>query len=154
MIVHPSRFQTISILYLLFVTVVMKSVVIYASSGGNTKAVAEYIASKTNGTAVSIADAKPLDLEGCDTLIYGSRVHAGSIKKSIIEFNDANKDAVKGMKKAFFVCCVYKEEKAEGQVAKYASQLGISVGTYFNKGKKLVTENPGEIDEFIAHIPQ
>ena len=132
----------------------MKSVVIYSSVAGNTKAVAEYIASKTNGTAVSIDQVKPIDLDGCDTVIFGSRVHAGSIKKSIVEYNEANKDALAGMKKAFFVCCVYKEEKAEKQVAKFAAQLGISTGTYFNKGKKLVTENPAEIDDFIAHISQ
>lgn len=132
----------------------MKSVVIYSSVAGNTKAVAEYIANKTGGTAVSIDQVKPLDLEGCDTVIFGSRVHAGSIKKAIVDYNAANKDALAGMKKAFFVCCVYKEEKAEKQVAKFANQLGISTGTYFNKGKKLVTEDPAEIDDFIAHIPQ
>lgn len=130
----------------------MKPVVIYSSVAGNTKAVAEYIAQKTGGNAVSIADVKPLDLEGCDTVIFGSRVHAGSIKKAIVDYAEANKEALAGMKKAFFVCCVYKDEKAEKQVEKFANQLGITTGTYFNKGKKLVTEDPAEIDDFLAHV--
>ena len=130
----------------------MKAVVIYSSVSGNTKAVAEYIASKTNGIAVSIKDVKPIDLEGCDTVIFGSRVHAGSIKKAIVDYVAANKASLEGMKKAFFCCSMYDGEKGEKQVAKAAQALGISTGTYFTKGKKLVTEDPAEIDDFLAHI--
>lgn len=130
----------------------MKAVVIYSSVAGNTKAVAEYIANKTGGAAVSIKDAKPLDLDGYDTVIFGSRVHAGSIKKTIIDFANANREAMNGMKQAFFCCSMYDGEKGEKQVAKAAQALGISTGTYFTKGKKLVTEDPAEIDDFLAHI--
>ncbi|MBO7409722.1 MAG: hypothetical protein J6T68_02165 [Candidatus Methanomethylophilaceae archaeon] len=130
----------------------MKCLVIYSSVAGNTKAVAEYIANKTGGMAISIADAKPLDLEDFDTVIFGSRVHAGSIKKSIVEFAKANKERLSAMRTAFFCCCVYKDEKAEKQVAKFAQELGISTGTYFNKGKQLVQADPAEIDDFLSHV--
>lgn len=129
----------------------MKSVVIYASTTGNTKAVAEYIASQTNGTAVDVKSAKPLDLDGCDTVIFGSRVHAGKISKHIIEFVNENRSRMKGMKQAFFICCTFKEQKAEEQVANIAQILGISKATYFNKGKALAQDG-AEIDDFLAHI--
>lgn len=129
----------------------MKCVVIYASTTGNTKAVAEYIAKQTDGVAVDVKDAKPLDLEGYDTVIFGSRVHAGNVSKRIAEFVKNNQESMKGMKKAFFLCSMFEGEKGEAQVAKVAQQLQISKATYFAKGKALAQEG-SEIDEFLDHI--
>ena len=129
----------------------MKCVVIYYTTAGNTKAIAEYIAGKYDGKAIPAKDAKPLDLEDCDTVIFGSRVHAGNIAKPVVEFVNANKDRLKNMKTAFFLCSMFSGEKGEKQVANAAQTLGISTGTYFTKGKKLVSD-PGEIDDFLAHV--
>ncbi len=129
----------------------MKCLVIYSSSTGNTKAVAEYIAGKTDGKAIDAKDAKPLDLDGFDTVIFGSRVHADTIAKPLVEFAKANKERLDGMTVAFYLCSMFSGEKGEKQVAKAAQTLGITTGTYFTKGKKLVA-NPGEIDDFLAHV--
>lgn len=129
---------------------IMATLIVYASSGGNTKAVAEYIASKTEGKAVDVSAASSVDLSSFDTIVIGGRVWAGNIPKSLIEFVNKNKDIISQKKSAFYVCCMYNDDKGQQQCDKLAASVGISNHTYFNKAKKLVKENPSQIDNFIA----
>jgi menaquinone-dependent protoporphyrinogen oxidase len=128
----------------------MSLIVIYASTGGNTKAVAEYIATKTGGKAVPVSDAGSEDLQTYDTIVIGGRVWAGSLPKELVQYVNKNKDIISGKNAAFFDCCMYNDEKGQSQSDKLASELGIANHTFFNKGKKLVQSNPGPIDAFIA----
>ena len=128
----------------------MSTIIVYASTGGNTKAVAEYIASKTGGEAVSVSDADSKDLSSYDTVIIGGRVWAGGIPKELVSYVQKNKDVISQKKSAFFVCCMYNDDKGQKQCDALASEVGISNHVFFNKGKKLVKENPKPIDDFIA----
>jgi menaquinone-dependent protoporphyrinogen oxidase len=130
----------------------MSTIVIYASTGGNTKAVAEYIASKMQGKALDVSSAESEDLSSYDTIIIGGRVHAGNLPKNLVAFVEKNKDVISQKKSAFFDCCMYNDDKGQKQSDKLAAELGISKHTFFNKGKKLVKEDPSLIDEFIASI--
>ena len=128
----------------------MSTIIVYASSGGNTKAVAEYIASKTGGEAVNVSDAGSKDLSSYDIVVIGGRVWAGSIPKELVSYVQKNKDVISQKKSAFYVCCMYNDDKGQNQCDKLASDVGISNHAFFNKGKKLVKENTKPIDDFIA----
>ena len=128
----------------------MATIIVYASTNGNTKAVAEYIATKTDGKAVDVSKAASEDLSQYDTIVIGGRVWAGKLPKELVEYVSKNKDVISQKKSAFYDCCMYNDEKGQNQSDKLAGELGISNHTFFNKGKKLVKENPEAIDKFIA----
>ncbi len=128
----------------------MTTLVVYASLTGNTRAVAEYIAGRTGGVAVDIKNA-PTDLEPYDTVIFGSRVHAGKTSKPMQRYIGENYGVLKEKKVAFYLCCMFKEEKAEKQLIDATVELGICNGTYFIAGKKAAADG-AEIDEFIAGL--
>ncbi|MGN1044516.1 MAG: flavodoxin domain-containing protein [Candidatus Methanomethylophilaceae archaeon] len=128
----------------------MKALILYSSTTGNTKAVAQYMANKTGGTAADVKDA-PADISGYDTVILGSRVHAAGISKNIVKFAEERKDELAQKNVAFYLCCMFTDEKADAQVKTASEKLGISKGTYFVGGKKLA-EDGKQIDEFLAGI--
>lgn len=128
----------------------MSTLVLYASTTGNTRAVADYIAKKTGGSAVDIKSA-PADLSQYDTVIFGSRIHAGKTSKAMQEYIGVNYDVLKQKKVAFFICCMFKEQKAEKQLADAVVSLGIVNGRYFIAGKKVAADGK-KIDEFIAGL--
>ena len=130
----------------------MATIIVYASTGGNTKAVAEYIASKTGGQAVDVSAASSIDLTSYDTIVIGGRVWAGNIPKGLLEFVEKNKDIISQKKSAFYVCCAYNDDKGQTQCDGLAQKVGIANHTFFNKGKKLVKENPSQIDSFIESL--
>jgi len=128
----------------------MTTIVVYASSTGNTKAVAEYIAKKTDGTAVDVADAGSVDLSSYDTVVIGGRVRAGKLPKELIDYVFKNKDIISTKKTAFYDCCMYDKEKGQKQSDRLATELGIVNHIYINKGKKMVKSDTKKIDDFIA----
>lgn len=130
----------------------MSTIVIYASTGGNTRAVAEYIATKTNGKAVDISAADSEDLSSYDTIVIGGRVHAGKLPKNLVEYVKRNQEIISQKNSAFFDCCMYNDDKGQKQCENLAAELGISKCTFFNKGKKLVKEDPSSIDEFVSKL--
>ena len=128
----------------------MATLIVYASTNGNTKAVAEYIAGKTGGEAVSVSGAGSKDLNAYDTIVIGGRVWAGNLPKDLVEYVTKNKDVISQKNTAFYDCCMYNDEKGQAQCDKLAAQFGIEKRAFFNKGKKLVKENTKPIDDFIA----
>ena len=128
----------------------MTTLILYASLTGNTRAVAEYIAQKTGGTAVDIKSA-PKDLSSYDTVIFGSRVHAGGTSKPMQKYIGENYDVLLKKRVAFYLCCMFTDEKAKKQLADASVPLGICNGEYFVAGKKLVS-NGEKIDKFIAEV--
>ena len=128
----------------------MSTIIIYASTNGNTKAVAEYIAKKTGGEAVAVSDAKNKDLSSYDTIVIGGRVWAGGVPKDLVEYAKNNKDIIAQKNSAFYICCMYNDEKGQKQCDKLAAEFGIAKHAFFNKGKKLVQGDAKVIDDFIA----
>jgi len=130
----------------------MSTIIVYASTNGNTKAVAEYIAGKTGGEAVSVSDAGSKDLSSYDTIVIGGRVWAGGLPKELVAYVNANKEVISSKNSAFFDCCMYNDEKGQKQSDRLASELGIQKHAFFNKGKKLVQGDTKPIDDFIATL--
>jgi len=127
----------------------MSTIIIY-SGGSNTTAVSEYIAKKTSGKAVKVSQAGSEDLSAYDTIVIGGRVHAGKLPKDLVNFVAEKKDVISSKNSAFFVCCMYNDDKGQSQCDGLANNLGISKHTFFNKGKKIVQEENNPVDDFIA----
>ncbi|MCQ2071190.1 MAG: flavodoxin domain-containing protein [archaeon] len=130
----------------------MTTAIIYASTNGNTKAVAEYIAGKTGGKAVDVKNADTLDLNDYDTVVIGGRVWAGSLPGALVKYIENNKNTIEGKNRALFLCCIYNGEKGQNQCDKIASELGFEKHDYFNKGKKIVLEPGNKVDDFISRL--
>ncbi|MBE6519483.1 MAG: hypothetical protein E7Z70_08155 [Thermoplasmata archaeon] len=129
----------------------MTTLIVY-SGGSNTTAVANYIAGKTSGKAVTAGAAGNEDLSAYDTIIIGSRVHAGRIPKDLVEYVANNKSVIDQKKTGFYLCCMYNDDKGQNQVEKIASELGIGKCIFINKAKKVVKEDPSAIDSFVAGL--
>ena len=127
------------------------TLIVYASTSGNTRAVAEYIAGKTGGKAVDVKGSSSIDLKDYDSVVLGSRIHGGMLSDDIAKFAVSNKDTLATKKVALFICCYMKGDNAVKQLNKAADSLGIETRAYFNKGKK-VRENPEEVDSFISKL--
>ena len=87
-------------------------------------------------------------------MIFGTGVHAGKPYKPLVQFLDANRDALKGKKLHLFIVCMYNGEKGDAQRDKIAEELGIQDAVYFNnKGCEMNEAGiPVAVDEFIARI--
>ena len=131
----------------------MSKIVFYASTGGNTKAAAEYIASKIGGEAVPIDDASKVDLSTADTVVFGSRVHAGSIDKNMAKYIADNIPNLVGKKVAYVVCCLFDEERGQNQCSAIGSKMNLTDGVFF-KGikKKIAAGDTKELDAFVEKV--
>ncbi len=128
----------------------MTTFIVYSSTTGNTKAVSEYMASKIpESTCLNISEAMDVDISAFDRIVLGTRVHADSPSKDIVSFIERNRDAMSDKKTAYFLCCMFGGEKGDDQCKRIGEKLGISNGTYFVGGKKLIKTGGSKIDEFI-----
>lgn len=77
-----------------------RTLVVHASSGGSTKAVAEFIAARLRVEGV-VADVRPLDerpdLDGYDAVVLGSAVRGGALLPAAEHFVLRNVDALRVM---------------------------------------------------------
>ncbi len=129
----------------------MSTLIVY-SGGSNTSAVAEYIASKTGGKAVSVQGASSVDLNSYDKVVIGTRVRAGNVPSDISEYVSKNRAAIDSKSPAFFLCCLYNGDRGQRQLDKISSEFGIKKSAYFNKGKKIVKESSNPVDRFIESL--
>ena len=131
----------------------MTTIVFYASSMGNTEAAAEYLANKLGGNAVPFSSADLVDLEAVDTVVFGSRVHAGSMHKGMLNFIRTRGLELSGCRTALFLCCLFDGEKAEAQLGRAREESGIGTAAYFVSAKKNLKKGlTQQFDEFADRI--
>lgn len=129
----------------------MSTIIVY-SGGSNTEAVAEYIAQKTGGKAVTVQEASSVDMESFDRIIIGTRVRAGKVPSDLSEYISNNRKMIDERSPAFYLCCLYSGEKGRRQLEKISSELGLPRCVYINKGKKAVKEADSPVDRFIDSL--
>ena len=131
----------------------MSSIVFYASTAGNAEAAAGYIASKIGGKAVPIASASSEDISQADTVVFGSRVHAGGVHRDIRNYIESNRDALASKRTAYFLTCLFRDERGDRQCADIGKALGIETGAYFVGAKKAVASgDTSELDAFVSKL--
>lgn len=77
----------------------MNTLIVYNSSTGFTKMYSEELAKRTGGRAISLKDAHRGSIGHVDSLVFGSRAHAGSIERlrrgaDLLLSSDAGKTAI------------------------------------------------------------
>ena len=131
----------------------MGTAIIYATGfTKNTKDIADYMARELKADVFNLKQITKINLT--DFEIFGTGVHAGKPYKPLVQFLDANRDALKGKKLHLFIVCMYNGEKGDAQRDKIAEELGIQDAVYFNnKGCEMNEAGiPVAVDEFIARI--
>lgn len=129
--------------------------IIYASGmTKHTKTVADYMARQLKADVFNLKQITKINVSDYDTVVFGTGIHAGKPYKPVVEFLEANKDALKGKRLFLFIECMYNGEKGDAQRDKVAEALGIKDAVYFNaKGCEMNEAGvPVAVDEFIAKI--
>ena len=134
----------------------MESTAIIYASGmtKHTKTVADYMARQLKADVFNLKQITKINVSDYDTVVFGTGIHAGKPYKPVVEFLEANKDALKGKRLFLFIECMYNGEKGDAQRDKVAEVLGIKEAVYFNaKGCEMNEAGvPVAVDEFIAKI--
>lgn len=126
----------------------MSSIIIYASKTGNTKKVAEYIASKIGAKAVSVKE--DVDLSQYDRIILGTGIYAGKPGKPMAKFVADNKDKLSSA--SLFVTCMYNDDKGANQLEAVAKEMGIADAIFFDKWKKQVGVEGSKLETYISSL--
>lgn len=129
--------------------------IIYASGmTKHTKEVAEYMARELKADIFNLKQITKINMTDYDTVLFGTGVHAGKPYKPLVQFLEANRDALAGKKTYLFIECMYNDEKGDAQRDKIAEQLGIPNAVYFNTKSDEMNEAgfPAAVDEFIARL--
>ncbi|MDP2814884.1 MAG: flavodoxin domain-containing protein [Erysipelotrichaceae bacterium] len=87
----------------------MSTAIIYASTYGSTKRVAETIQKSIPGSSVFDVKKDKLDLSSFDTVILGSSIYIGQIDKQMKNFLKTNGETLKGKKRGIYLCCGFEE---------------------------------------------
>lgn len=129
--------------------------IIYATGmTKHTKGVAVYMARQLKADIFNLKQITKINVTEYDTVIFGTGIHAGKPYKPLVDFLEANRDALKGKRLYLFLDCKYNGEKGDAQCDRVAQELGIKDAVYFNaKGCEMNEAGvPVAVDEFIAKI--
>ena len=87
----------------------MKTLILYASKYGATKALAERIAEKLPGAFAANVHDGAADLAAYDAVILGTPIYMGRPRKEMKEFAQKNLAALLQKKTGLFLCCLQDE---------------------------------------------
>lgn len=132
----------------------MKTAFIYGTGlTKHTKAIAEYMASKTGGEAFNAKTVADFDFDAYDNIVIGTNVHAGKPNKHIVAFVDKNRSKLGEKKVHIFISCMFNNEKGETQRIKISEKLGIGNSVFFSTNDpKNESGIPVKADEFIKNL--
>lgn len=90
----------------------MKTGVLFASSYGYAKEMADQITSGLEGDVqcVNLNVKQTLDLGDVDTIVLGSSIYVGQIHKSMKEFIKVNHDLLLEKRLVIYLCCAFEHE--------------------------------------------
>lgn len=123
-------------------------IVIYASKTGNTRKIAQYIAEKTGSALTDLKKDSP-DLSAHDVVVFGSGVYAGRPSKAVKKFVLENSGPLSGKKVAFFLSCMFDDDKGAEQLNKITSDFPFVSLKAFFPGKQ---KDMSDVDRFIDSL--
>ncbi len=90
----------------------MKTRILYASSYGYAKEMAEQLSVGLSGEVqcVNLNVKQNLDLNDVDTIVLGSSIYVGQIHKSMKEFIKVNHDLLLKKRLVIYLCCAFEHE--------------------------------------------
>ncbi len=127
--------------------------IIYSSTTGKTRKIAEYTARELKADVFDLKKQTVINLSEYSHIIFGTGIHAGKPYKAIVTFLENNEDQLSNKKKSLFLSCMYKEQKGEDQLAKVSGDLGINDAFFFaGKGEKNDEGLDISVDDFIKEM--
>ena len=97
----------------------MKTLIAYRTQYGSTRRCAELIRAGIGGD-VTLADLKTdprLSVDPYDVVIIGGSIYAGLIQREVVAFCSRNREQLLARHVGLYICCLYREERADAQLA-------------------------------------
>jgi menaquinone-dependent protoporphyrinogen oxidase len=101
----------------------MKTAIIYASTYGSTKQMAESLHSQLPDSQVFDIKKSDVNLSSFDAVILGSSIYMGQIDKQLKNYVTRNKNEIQSKKRGIFFCCAFEENVREYVHANYPAEL-------------------------------
>lgn len=131
----------------------MKTLIVYATKYGATKACAERIAAKIPG-ALAVSANEAVDLTAYDAVILGTPIYMGMSRKEMKLFIQKNLPALLQKKIGLFLCCMQDENEPvskQFQVA-FPKELRDHASVLAALGGAIDKEKLKTLDGFIMKI--
>lgn len=94
----------------------MSTLILYATKHGTTKTCALELQNLlSDHTDVCPVEQKEIDLTGYNQIILGGSIYMGDINRKLKSFLKKHNDQLEAKIAGLFLCCMYKDEKAEEQ---------------------------------------
>lgn len=87
----------------------MSTAIIYASTYGSTRKVAQTIQKAIPASSIFDVKKDKVDLSSFDTVILGSSIYIGQIDKQMKNFLKINGETLKSKKLGIYLCCGFEE---------------------------------------------
>lgn len=89
----------------------MKTIIIYASTYGSTRKVAQTLNQKIPDSTLVDIKKQSIDPANFDTIILGSSIYIGQIDKQMKNFINGHKDVLKNKRLGIYFCCGFDENQ-------------------------------------------
>lgn len=128
----------------------MKIAVLFATRGGNTRSVAERIASGLNADLiVDLKENNSVDVSDYDVVILGSGVYSGKPNR-IGTFIKKNRNILSSKDVRLFLCCLYGGERGDSQLESISLEWDFLKDKIYFHGK--TCPDMSEVDEYISKL--
>lgn len=101
----------------------MKTAIIYASTYGSTKQIAQSLHDQIPDSVLFDVKKDAVDLSLFDAVILGSSIYVGQIDKQLKTFTTKNKSELLTKKRGIFFCCAFEENVRDYVSANYLPEL-------------------------------
>lgn len=90
----------------------MKTLVLYASSYGYAKEMADRIVNGLEGEVecINLNEKRKIDLKDVDTVVLGSSIYVGQIHKSMKDFIKTHHEVLLSKHVVIYLCCAFEHE--------------------------------------------
>jgi menaquinone-dependent protoporphyrinogen oxidase len=91
----------------------------YRTKYGCTETCARLIADRLDGQAalVDLAHTRNPDLSSAEVVVIAGSIYGGRIQRDIGAFCERHRELLLGKEVALFICCLFRDEQAEAQLA-------------------------------------
>jgi menaquinone-dependent protoporphyrinogen oxidase len=127
--------------------------IIYATTHGYTRKVAQALASRLLGevTIHDLKDNRNPDFSSYDRVIIGGSIHAGSIQRRVREFCQNNLEKLTQKSVALFICCMYEGPQASLQLTNaYPAELHELADAETLLGGEFNFEKMNVLEKFVV----
>ncbi|MEI6347212.1 MAG: flavodoxin domain-containing protein [Bacteroidota bacterium] len=132
----------------------MKTAIIFATTHGTTKKVAQMIAVKLGSdscTLINIKETPKIDLSNYNQLVIGASIHAGNIQSSMREFIKQNTVSILEKRVGLFLCYMNEPELGNQIERAFPEVIRKQALSVQGVGGEFLFEKMNFFQRFIVH---